>query len=29
MRILCVDDSTDTCEMLSAMLGLSGLEAVG
>ena len=28
MRILCVDDHKDTCEMLTALLGLSDLEAV-
>ena len=28
MRILCVDDDNDTCELLKAMLGYSGLEAV-
>jgi DNA-binding response OmpR family regulator len=27
-RILCVDDDEDTCEMLTTLLGLSGLEAV-
>lgn len=27
-RILCVDDDESTCELLTAMLGFSGLEAV-
>ena len=28
-RILCVDDDESTCELLTTMLGLSDLEAVG
>jgi len=28
MRILCIDDNKDTCEMLTAMLGFADLEAV-
>lgn len=28
MRILCVDDHEDTCRLLTAMLGLSDLEAI-
>ena len=28
MRILCVEDNEDTCELLTAMLGLSDIEAV-
>ena len=28
-RILCVEDDENTCELLTAMLGLSDLEAVG
>lgn len=28
MRILCVDDNEDTCEMLTTMLGFAGLESV-
>jgi DNA-binding response OmpR family regulator len=27
-RILCVDDDEDTCQMLTTLLGMSGLEAV-
>ena len=27
-RILCVDDDEDTCEILTTLLGMSGLEAV-
>ena len=27
-RILCVDDDEDTCDMLTTLLGMSGLEAV-
>ena len=27
-RILCIDDNADTCELLTTMLGRSGLEAV-
>ena len=28
MRILCVDDDNDTCELLKTMLSYSGLEAI-
>jgi DNA-binding response OmpR family regulator len=28
MRILCIDDSKDTCELLTTMLGFADLEAV-
>jgi DNA-binding response OmpR family regulator len=28
MRILCVDDNEDTCEMLTTMLGFADLESV-
>ena len=28
MRILCVEDNEDTCELLTVMLGLSDIEAV-
>ena len=28
MRILCVEDDRDTCELLTALLGYSGLEAI-
>lgn len=26
MRILCIDDNQDTCELLTTMLGMSNLE---